>query len=424
MSARWGLTRRLTIGILAYVLVVSLVVAAHGYVVNERAEHLVWESLLTSELEHFVARRAADEGSRWTDTETLKLYGAPSGTTIPMEFAKLPLGVHDEVRTRAGQFVALVSSMGGAPVVLALEISDLERRERALIATMALSVAGVAAVLALLAHAGARWLVRPLAAMVETISSWTPERSGQRLPLDAAAPREAAVIAAAFNDYLENLDRFVERERAFLNTASHELRTPIAVVASSAEVALEACGDPSVVRPSLERVLRTARDMERLVALLLALAKDPARLRAAAEPVVLGLLVPSIVDDHRYLAEPKELVFDVVCTHAAVVQAPSPSVRAAIGNLVRNAIENSDRGVIRVEAAGSRVVIADPGHGMSDEEMAAVYTRLARAGAVSGGGIGLDLIGRLCAHLGWVLTFESQHERGTRAILDFGGDAA
>lgn len=423
MTARWALKRRLTVGVLAYVLVVSLVVAAHGYVVNERAEHLVWESLLTSELEHFVARRAADAHSRWIDTETLKLYGEPSGAAIPADFRKLPPGVHDEVRTPTGQFVALVSSIGAEPVVLALEISDLERRERRLIVTMTLSVAAVAAVLALLAHLGAGWLVRPLAAMVDTISSWAPERSGQRLPIDAAAPRETAVIAAAFNDYLDDLDRFVERERAFLNTASHELRTPIAVVAGSAEVALDARGDPGAVRPNLERILRTARDMERLVALLLALAKDPARLIAAAEPVVLDLLVPSIVDDHRYLAEPKELAFEVVCSHAAIIRAPSQIVRAAIGNLVRNAIENSDRGVIRVEAAGTRVVIADPGHGMSDEEMAAAYTRRARAGAVSGGGIGLDLIERLCAHLGWVLTFESPPGRGTRVVLDFGAGA-
>jgi signal transduction histidine kinase len=265
--------------------------------------------------------------------------------------------------------------------------------------------------------------LRPLAAMVDTISSWAPGRTGQRLSVDAAAPREAAVIAAAFNEYLDNLERVVERERAFLNMASHELRTPIAVIAGSAEVALDAPVEPSAVRPSLERILRTARDMERLVALLLALAKDPARLRAVAEPVALGVVVPSIVDDHRYLAEPKDLAFQVVCSEAASIHASSQIVRAAIGNLVRNAIENSDRGIIRIEVTGTRVVIADPGHGMSDAEMAATYTRLARAGTVAGGGIGLDLIARLCAHLGWTLAFESRPEGGTAARLDFGAPA-
>ena len=109
----------------------------------------------------------------------------------------------------------------------------------------------------------------------------------------------------------------VERERAFLNMASHELRTPIAVIAGSAEVALDAPVDPSAVRPSLERILRTARDMERLVALLLALAKDPARLQAVAEPVALKVVVPDCTKTIVHTADPrKPRIVDDFLEHA------------------------------------------------------------------------------------------------------------
>jgi signal transduction histidine kinase len=89
---------------------------------------------------------------------------------------------------------------------------------------------------------------------------------------------------------------------------------------------------------------------------------------------------------------------------------------------LRNAIENSDRGVIRIATSDDgKVTIADPGHGMPDEEMRAVYTRLARSGeAVGATGIGLELISRLCEHLGWRLAFSSERDRGTTATLDFG----
>lgn len=102
-------------------------------------------------------------------------------------------------------------------------------------------------------------------------------------------------------------------------------------------------------------------------------------------------------------------------------RAPAQIARAAIGNLVRNAIENSDRGVIRIStAADSSVIIADPGHGMSDDEMSAVYTRLARSGEMLGtAGIGIDLISRICEHLGWRLSFTSAPGEGTTATLDF-----
>ena len=75
MKRRSGLRQRITIAALAYLLLVAVVVATHGYIVNERAEHLVWESLLESELEHFNARLAVEPSYRFADTETLKLYG-------------------------------------------------------------------------------------------------------------------------------------------------------------------------------------------------------------------------------------------------------------------------------------------------------------------------------------------------------------
>lgn len=63
-----------------------------------------------------------------------------------------------------------------------------------------------------------------------------------------------------------------------------------------------------------------------------------------------------------------------------------------------------------------------PGHGMSDKEMSAVYTRLARSGEAVGGatGIGIELVSRLCEHLGWRLGFRSERGKGTTAVLDFG----
>jgi signal transduction histidine kinase len=60
---------------------------------------------------------------------------------------------------------------------------------------------------------------------------------------------------------------------------------------------------------------------------------------------------------------------------------------------------------------------------MSPEEISAIYTRLARGEGRGGGGIGLELISRLCNHLGWALDISSQAGTGTRTTLDFAPDA-
>jgi signal transduction histidine kinase len=55
---------------------------------------------------------------------------------------------------------------------------------------------------------------------------------------------------------------------------------------------------------------------------------------------------------------------------------------------------------------------------MSPEEISAIYGRMARGGLRDGGGIGLDLIARLCEHLGWRLRLSSDDGKGTEAVLD------
>jgi signal transduction histidine kinase len=152
------------------------------------------------------------------------------------------------------------------------------------------------------------------------------------------------------------------------------------------------------------------------------LAKDPARLAASDDQVALEQLLPEIVDDHRPLCADKQLALALDPLPAVAVRAPLPIVQAAIGTLLRNAIEHSDRGEVRITLRPDAVVeIVDPGHGMSPEEIAALYARHARGEGRDGGGIGLALVARLCAHLGWRLAITAAGDGpGTRVTLDFG----
>ena len=148
------------------------------------------------------------------------------------------------------------------------------------------------------------------------------------------------------------------------------------------------------------------------------------RLEAAVQRfgtrVALHELLPEIVDDHWYLTRDKRLEVRIDALAESEIDAPLEIVRAAVGNLLRNAIEHSDGGTVQVRLdADASVTIADPGHGMSPEEIAQIYSRLARGESRDGGGIGLDLIARLCEHLGWRLDIDANPEGGTVARLRF-----
>jgi signal transduction histidine kinase len=378
--------------------------------------------MLHSEIDHFDRRRAVDPGYRWRDIEGASLYGAGSDRPVPPELARLKPGLHDEVRVEGRERVALVRMLDGRRQVLTMDIGEFERNEYRLSAAMLAVVVLVLVLLGIGMGWALRRLVRPLANMAADIGRLRPDHAGQRIRPAAGASSEMVVIANALNDYLARNERFVERERQFIATSSHELRTPVAVISGAAELALDAESLPAAVRHQLGRIQRSARGVEQLIALLLVLARDPARLAAVSGTFRLDAMLPELVDDHRHLCAGKELELVLAPPPPCTLHAPEGIVRAAIGNLLRNAIENSDRGTIAVALDASGVVaIEDPGHGMGAEEIGALYARMAREDgpdAPRGGGIGLELIARLCEHLGWGLRFEARTPRGTRVVLD------
>lgn len=419
MKSRSSLRRRIVWSSVAYIVVVSLAVIVHGYIVNERAEQLIWESLLESELSHITQRRRDDGGAAWRDTPSLALFGPTVGKPVPAEFASFPPGVHDEIRRGARQYVVLVQGSAADRLVLALDITEFETREKTITATMVIAAMALLAALMVATYFAAAHLTKPLSALTDAIKKLPPDTRHQQVTTDARASEEIAVIAEALNDFMRRIDSYVERERSFLNTASHELRTPIAVISGAAEVAIDQA-TIAEARPHLARISTTARDMQQLVTFLLALAKDPGRLKNSAENIDLAALLPSLVADHAHLCQGREISFEYGPRPEVVVSVPVAAAQAAIGNLLRNAIENSSRGTIllSIETSGT-IVIEDPGVGMTARELSNVHRRRALSGERQGNGLGLDLIARLCQHLGWTLELLPRAEGGTTARLSF-----
>ncbi|MCS3745957.1 signal transduction histidine kinase [Xanthomonas arboricola] len=416
------LGRRVMVWLFGYTLLMTLAVFGTAQYLHERAEHGVWRSLLNSELDSILDSSAQSPGYHWQDSDTLRLYRLDGGKAVPPVLRTLHPGLHEhDVDGRPSAVMVRDTAQAGR-LALVLDITDFEALEKFLTRWMlAAGVALIGITLLMGAYAMAR-LVSPLVELARDIGALRPERRAQQVAVGAQGSAELYVIADALNDYLERNGQFVERERAFIDSASHELRTPIAVIGNAVELALEQPGTPPAVRHQLQRIAQTSASVEQLIALLLVLAKDPGRLVRSSDTVRLDHLIPDIVADHAHLCADKDLQLVIEPLPPCSLTAPVAIVQTAIGNLLRNAIENSDRGIIRIALSAPGVVrISDPGHGMTPEEISAIYARLARGDARQGNGIGLELIGRLCEHLGWKLSLESDAGQGTVATLDLGG---
>jgi signal transduction histidine kinase len=418
MASRPLLKHRILQWLFIYAVLLSAAVLAGGYLIHERVERLAWESLLRAELDYYGQRIQANAAYRWHDTDTLRMFGVAGAPPLPANLVSLEAGLHDDMTLDGVTNVVLIEQINGKPVAMALNLTEFEGVEGAISAAVAAGTVIVILILGLVVMWRLGRVIQPLAALAGQVEGLKPAEPNQKVVLDEDASAEMVVIADAFNDYLRRNQSFVEREHAFIASSSHELRTPIAVIAGASELVLEQADVPPAARNQVARIHRTARNVEQLISLLLTLAKDPSRLADASDHVALDQLLPEIIEDHRYLTRDKDLTLALEAMSPCEIVAPVTIVQAAIGNLLRNAIENSDRGEIRISLqSDATVLIEDPGHGMSPEEISEIYARMARGGGRDGGGIGLDLISRLCEHLGWNLAFSSVSGRGTRTTL-------
>lgn len=245
------------------------------------------------------------------------------------------------------------------------------------------------------------WLVvraalRPvdlLAQQAGTISSLDTDR---RLPI-VPGDDEIARLARTLDAMLARLRAAFAREREFVDDASHELRTPIAVLQGELELALSADNVPREVAESLRVALRETGRLSRLTQDLLQLARDQSgSMLSTAEPI--DLL--DLVRDHASSIAGVLGVDIQVRGDPAVVAGDPERLRQVLSNLAGN---SAAAGATVVDVHISRgpasvtVRVADNGPGFPPDQLDVVFERFvrgdhARTRGSSGAGLGLSIV--------------------------------
>lgn len=421
---RRTLRTRIATGMLTYAVMIATGILGLGYVTNESVETVVWQSLLNSELDDLLKQRALDPNAPLPSSSKLHAYAVSraqiAASRLPAALAALNEGLHDEVDLGDREAAVMVRDAGTQRFYMVIDITSMEADERAMTAWLLLATGLVTVFLAWLGWWISGRLLRPLSNFTAEIDQLRPTMRGKRIAFDATANDEIAAIGHAVNGLLNRIDGLVARERTFITTASHELRTPIAAIIGAAEVAARQADLSEAARRPLQRIHRASRDIDQLIHVLLVLTKSPERIMESAGIFALEEVVNEVVDDHAPMTVAKSLTLGVGKLTPSNIRAPVSIAQIAIANLVRNAIQHSDHGIVTVSVEVPGIVrVADPGHGMAAEEISKLYETLARQGdGQHGRGVGLELMGRICEHLGWVLEIRADSDGGTLATLD------
>jgi len=235
--------------------------------------------------------------------------------------------------------------------------------------------------------------LRPVRRMSQEADAISLAQAGRRLA-QPPGEDEIAQLGRTLNAMLDRIEASFARERMFLDDASHELRTPIAVLRAELEMALIEPGDREAVERSLRSALEEAERLAHLAEDLLVLARATAgRLPLRRRPV-----------DVRTLAE------------EAARRTPGPNVRVAIGgsealavvdpsrleqvvtNLVSNArrfARRQDKLTVGTDGDDVVVTVSDDGPGFPEPLLPVAFDRFTRAEAArghdAGAGAGLGL---------------------------------
>ena len=215
--------------------------------------------------------------------------------------------------------------------------------------------------------------------------------------------------------------RLLERERRFIQNASHELRTPITVAIGHAEL-LQRDADPARMaadaRIVVQELMRLRRLSDRL--LLLAATEDPDFLHKKpieVEPVLVDAL-------QRWSPTPRQ--WRLGLTDEAVVDADAERLALAIDALVENAVKHTGS-ADWIELSVRRgqqveITVADSGSGIPPEDLERILERFGRSEdsrkrGIEGLGLGLSIVKAVAEAHGGRLSVRSQLNNGTEVVM-------
>jgi heavy metal sensor kinase len=246
-------------------------------------------------------------------------------------------------------------------------------------------------------------VLRPVGRITAAARRIQASNLSERIALDGPQD-ELKTLADTFDAMLERLDTSFTAQRQFVADASHELRNPLAVIQTNAEVALQEEGVPAEVRTRLEAVRRATDRMRRLVDDLLALARLELASGQRSE-VDLAALVGEVGDELDPLARARGLALEAHAEPGLRVVADRDAVKRALANLLDNAFRHSPAGApVRIAAErrnGWAVLsVADDGPGLSPVEQELVFERFwrsdsSRSRESGGAGLGLAIVRRI-----------------------------
>lgn len=234
-------------------------------------------------------------------------------------------------------------------------------------------------------------------------------------------PHELQPVVGAINDLMARLLRLVGLQRQFVRDASHQLRTPLAVLKTQAQNGLSGHADPMA---TLEQMHGTVDRAIRLANQMLALAKvEQVHGQAAPTPIDLAEIAREIALDLSPLIADKSIDFELDADEPVSVRGHEWMLRELTRNLLHNAVRETPEGgalALTVERTpdAARLLVRDTGPGLSESLREHLFEPFHTGHPTTGSGLGLAICREVCDRMGGTIELVNRLEGGRTVGLD------
>lgn len=337
----------------------------------------------------------------------------------------------DTTRLASGEEFTVVTKRATSPdgdvffIRVAQSLRPLQQARRRLILLLAIAVP----IALLLGSYGGLLLANQALRPVDEITSAAEHISASDLSQRVPQPEEMDEIgrlAQTFNHMIGRLEAAFERQRQFTSDASHEMRTPLAVMRGDIEIALRRERTPEEYQRVLTSNLEETIRLSRLVEDLLTLARgDAGQSNLRWEPVILDKLCNDTIEYLKPLAEERgQLLVWVQPEIPVVINGDAQRLKQLLLNLLDNAIKYTGPGgtvTMNLDMADKEAVmtITDTGRGIPAADVPHIFDRFFRHSrstsdkTVQGFGLGLAIVKWIVDSHNGSIEATSEPEKGT-----------
>jgi heavy metal sensor kinase len=277
----------------------------------------------------------------------------------------------------------------------------------------------------------ARQITGPVFNIISTAARLQPQKLSERLPIRGTAD-ELDVLSRTINGMLDRVAEFIEKNREFVANAAHELRSPLAAMRASTEVALGRERTPEEYAGVLADLAEEVGQLSHMVNRLLLLAEsDAGRFAPSGHRARLDKVVRESVDMFHPVAESQNVGLKTGELAAVEILAEDVSLRHLVRNLIDNAIKFSNPGTevtidLRADLRQRTAIleVRDHGVGIPPEDLPRLFERFFRGDKArlrstqrAGTGLGLSICYSIVIALGGRIDVTSTVGKGTTFMV-------